>query len=37
MHLGATVKSAAGFALVTLVMAAPLIDYRHLADASLRG
>lgn len=37
MHLGATVKSAAGFALVTLVMAAPLIDYRHLANASYEG
>ena len=37
MHLSHRVKSAAGFALVTLVMASPFIDYRRLADASYEG
>ena len=37
MSLSHRVKSAAGFALVTLVMASPFIDYRHLADASYEG
>ena len=37
MHLSHRVNSAAGFAVATLVMASPLIDYRHLADASYEG
>jgi hypothetical protein len=32
-----SVTSAAGVALVTLVMASPLVDYRHLTDASYEG
>jgi hypothetical protein len=31
------IRSAAGFALVTLVMASPFVDYRHLTDASYEG
>src|SRR6187431_3336602 len=37
MQLSHRVKSAAGFALVTLVMASPFVDYRHLTDASYEG